>query len=318
MPGIRRFSGLWMKPVCLFNYHLQESKMNLFGVDGSRLDESRRLFVRDFLAFTGWAFLGSAHLLRASEEVITGDREAKSKDWGKVRGRILYSGQVPERKEVDLEKAKIAGDDLAWFKSTGPILNEEWVVDKGTKAVQWVYVWLLPEDPKGAALSIHESQKEVSGKGRKVEVDQIPTGYSPHAVALRVGQDLVMKNTGPIPHVFNLLAGSKNPGFNVAMPPKSAFTVSDLQAERAAAQVSCPPHPWERMWLRVFDHPYFAITKSDGTFEIPLVPKGKCRLVVWQESMGFKGGKDGRQGSLITVEGGAVSELGDISISPTD
>jgi hypothetical protein len=217
---------------------------------------------------------------------------------------------------VDLDKAGLAPADLAWFKSAGPVLNEEWVVDPKTKAVQWVFVWLLPEDPKGAH-TVHESLRAVPDKQKVVAVDQLPTGYAPHAVALRAGQSLLMKNTGPVGHVFNLPEGSNNPGFNVAMPPNSEKLVPDLKAERSATQINCPPHPWERMWLRVFDHPYFAVTKADGTFELPLAPAGKCRLVVWHEAIGFKGGKEGRTGAVIAVEGAAVTDLGDITIKPT-
>jgi hypothetical protein len=280
-------------------------------------DESRRRFIRDFLALTGWTFLGGAELFRSAPRAVAGDPKNDDKGWGKLKGRILYDGDVPEAKEVDLEKVGVRGDDLKWFTSTGPVLNQEWVVDKRSKAVQWVLVWLLPEDPKGAAMAVHESLKAIDPKKKVVAVDQVPTGYSQHVTALRAGQDLLMKNTGPVTHAFKLDEGFGTPGFNVSMPSKSERLVENLTAERFTGQVTCPPHAWERMWLRVFDHPYFAVTKADGTFELPLAPTGKCRLVVWQETMGFKGGKEGRFGSVVTVEGAAVTDLGDITIKPT-
>ncbi|MFO0938282.1 MAG: hypothetical protein U0798_17390 [Gemmataceae bacterium] len=279
------------------------------------VDESRRRFIRDFLAFTGWSFLGAAELVRSSPLSIAGDPNNADKAWGGIKGRILFDGTPPERKEVDLGKTNLGANDLTWFKSTGPILNEEWVVDPKSKAVQWVVVWLLPEDPKGTLL-VHDSRKVIKEKEKAVIVDQAPKGYVPHTVALRTGQDLVMKNTGPVAHVFQMGEGSNNPGFNRAMPPQSEIKVPDLKAERHALQVGCPPHPWERMWLKIFDHPYFAVTKPDGSFEIPLAPAGKNRLVVWHEAIGYKGGKDGRNGSVITIEGGAVTDLGTITIKP--
>ena len=45
-------------------------------------------------------------------------------------------------------------------------------------------------------------------------------------------------------------------------------------------------HAWPRAYLAVFDHPYFAVTKPDGTFAFDSVPAGKYTLVAWHERMG--------------------------------
>jgi plastocyanin len=284
-------------------------------IDSGRAGESRRRFLRDFIAMSGWVFLSGAEILRSTPAAVAGDKQNADKAWGGLKGRILFDAEPPARKEVDLEKAGVKGDDLKWFTSMGTVVNQDWVIDPKSRAVQWVFVWLIPEDPKGNPLGIHESLKAVPDKEKVVTVDQSPLGYEPHAVAVRAGQDLLMKNTGPVPHVFKFV-GSENPEMNQAMPSKAEIKVPNLLAERNAVQISCPPHPWERLWLRIYDHPYFAVTKADGTFEIKLAPAGKCRLVVWQESLGFKDGKAGRNGSVVTVEGAATTDLGDIKIKP--
>jgi len=45
----------------------------------------------------------------------------------------------------------------------------------------------------------------------------------------------------------------------------------------------------------VLDHPFVAITKEDGSFEIPNVPIGKVRIVAWHEQAEFvnAGSKNG-------------------------
>ena len=277
--------------------------------------ESRRRFVRDFLAYTGWVFLGGAELVRSSSILIAGDGANGDKNFGGLKGRVLFDGSVPEAKEVDLSKANLAPAELEWFKSTGPILNQDWVIDPKTKAVSWVYVWLQPLDKKKPLIA-HESLTVIPEDKKLIIVDQDPTGYVPHAVAIQEGQGLLMRNKGPVGHVFNF-NGFENEPFNKAMPPGSEIAAPNFKAEKGALQVNCPPHPWERMFLRVFDHPYFAVTKPDGTFEFKMVPAGPCRLVVWHEILGFNGGRKGKDGSEIKVEGGAVSDLGDIKIKPT-
>lgn len=276
--------------------------------------EQRRKFIKEMSAITGWALITSAQLCRGAPVSILGDQENGDKNWGTIKGQLTFQGDIPERSEVDLAKVQLSPTDLAWFKSMGPILSEDWVVDPKSRGVQWVIVWLLPEDAdsnRTAVLPVHESLKSIEEKF--VTVDQNPQGYEPHAVAIREGMGLKMRNEGPVPHVFNL-TGFKNESFSKAMPPKSEIDVTDLKAERITNQVTCPPHPWERMWLKIFDHPYFAVTDAEGRFEIKNAPAGKCRLVVWQESLGYKGGREGRYGEIIEVHGAQVTDLGQITI----
>ena len=59
-----------------------------------------------------------------------------------------------------------------------------------------------------------------------------------------------------------------------------------------------------KAWVRVFNHPYFAVTDKDGNFQIKDAPvlKGELRLFVWQESAGILGGTAGRFGKTIKVK----------------
>jgi hypothetical protein len=45
-------------------------------------------------------------------------------------------------------------------------------------------------------------------------------------------------------------------------------------------------HSWPRAYVAVFDHPYFAVTKPDGSFTIDGVPPGSYTLVAWHERTG--------------------------------
>jgi hypothetical protein len=48
-------------------------------------------------------------------------------------------------------------------------------------------------------------------------------------------------------------------------------------------EVRCVQHPWTRAYVAVFNHPYFAVTKPDGSFRIDSMPAGNYRLMVWHE-----------------------------------
>jgi hypothetical protein len=42
-----------------------------------------------------------------------------------------------------------------------------------------------------------------------------------------------------------------------------------------------------KAFVHVFAHPYFAISATDGSFEIRNVPPGSFTLVAWQEKYGI-------------------------------
>jgi zona occludens toxin (predicted ATPase) len=93
---------------------------------------------------------------------------------------------------------------------------------------------------------------------------------------------------------------------------RAVASPSPLAAEAAPIPFKCTAHPWMGGYVRVFDHPYHAVTAAGGTFEIKDAPAGQYRVVYWHEKVGFKGGKDGRLGEPVAVAagpGGAAAEL---------
>ena len=280
--------------------------------------DQRRKFIKEITALSGLALVTGAELCRAAPVSITGDRKNDDKNWGTVKGKIKFEGDIPKQKEVSLEGLKIPPKDMEWFRSAGPILEEDWVVNKENRGVQWVVVWLIPDNApknKNAKLEVHEKFKApLSEKERFVIVDQDPKGYVPHTVAIHEGIGIKLRNKGPVAHVFQLTSfKNKMPVQNMA--PNTEIDLKDFKADRSPNKFTCTPHPWEAMWLRIFDHPYYAVTNADGEFEIKNAPAGPCRIVVWQEEIGFKDqGRQAKFGDQIKIEGGAETDLGDITI----
>jgi len=62
--------------------------------------------------------------------------------------------------------------------------------------------------------------------------------------------------------------------------------------ESGPISYKCSIHPWMSGYVRVFEHPYYAVTDDDGKFEIKNAPVGKFRIVFWHES-GLRGGRTG-------------------------
>ena len=45
-------------------------------------------------------------------------------------------------------------------------------------------------------------------------------------------------------------------------------------------------HPWEKAYVGVLRHPFFAVTDKLGNYEIRGLPPGTYKLVVWHEAFG--------------------------------
>jgi hypothetical protein len=225
--------------------------------------------------------------------------------WATVKGQVVYPAAkpVPERKKLDITQ------DKAHCLSKGDILDETLNVNPKNKGIKNVVIWLRPDntDPKGSAIprdKIHPD--DAKRKPAEVIIDQPCCMFVKRVTVARVGDTIVVKNPAPVAHNFFWTSGN-NGEFNVTIPKESDWKMPQaLGAETAPIQYKCTIHPWMSGYVRIYDHPYFAVTDENGSFELKNAPAGKWRLMVWQEKVGFLGGAAGRFGTPIEIKGPAT------------
>jgi len=230
---------------------------------------------------------------------------ADESGWGTIKGQLVFDGdKIPERKPLDISK------DQDHCLKTGPVNDEAWVVNPKNKGVRWVVVFLKQDANK--PLPVHDKLKTPPGDA---VLDQPQCAFVPHVLTMRADQKLLVKNPAPVLHSATF-KGFKN-DTNLTLQPgeNKSFTI---ELEKNAITMTCSFHPWMRGYLWVFEHPYFATTDADGNFEIKLAPTGPQRLVIWQESIGYLGGRAGRDGREIQVKSEGVTDVGAIKIKPTE
>jgi hypothetical protein len=267
-----------------------------------------------------------------SKQVVVVQKRAEDEapdGWCHIKGRIVWdttAGPAPVRKPIKATKDQhVAAKD-------GDFYTEDWVVNQGNNGIKNVIVWLAPEPTGEGLLALEKARKEkrsfrfASFPDDKiyptlahpltptVEIDIPCCRYIPHVVAARAGQDLLIKNSSPVPHNSKWVS-RENGDFSPLVPPGQIQTIKNLKAERFPISIDCSIHPWMKAWVRVFDHPYFAVTDVDGKFEIRFAPKGPLRLFVWQEDAGMRNGPEGRFGEQIQVPSGKL-DLGIITFTP--
>jgi hypothetical protein len=247
--------------------------------------------------------VGLALLGMISTEARADDKQA----WGGVKGQIVLDAPAaPAPMQLQITK------DQNVCLAKGPINSEELIVNKANLGIKNVFVWLIPADPaKSTSLAIHPSLKDF--KNKSVEVDQPCCMFIPHALVMREGQVLIAKNSSPIAHNFHWTGHPlKNPGGNSIIPAGGQLKVEGLVADRLPVKMSCDIHPWMSGWIRIFNHPYYALTDADGKFHIDNAPAGPCRLVMWQESKGWVAG--GKNGVEIEIPAGKVLDQGTLKM----
>lgn len=223
--------------------------------------------------------------------------------YGTIKGRLVWGGAEMPKPKIEQAKGKATKDPEVCAKDS-PILSQELVVDPKTKGVAHGFAYLVR--PKG---SNPEQLAHLLKQHPKVEVDQKNCEFIPHCTAMNKGQALIFKSSDPASHNVRY-AGFNNNAFNTTIPP-NASVERKLVAERLPIPVACDIHPWMKAYVMVFDHPFFAVTKDDGSFEIKGVPAGAQKIVLWQEKVGFVT-PNRAAGKPIDVKPGEVLDLGDL------
>jgi plastocyanin len=221
-------------------------------------------------------------------------------NWVTIKGSVVFppGKELPKRAPLNVQQ------DKGHCLMKGAILDESVIVNPKNRAIKNVVVWLRPEDTSPAAKwkkeEIHPD--DAKRKAGDVVIDQPCCMFVERVTCARVGDTIVVKNPAPVVH--NFFWSSTNSGeHNANVPAKGQWRMPNtLDAEPGPVQYKCTIHPWMAGYVRVFDHPYYAVTDEDGKFEIKNAPAGKFRIVYWHET-GLRGGAKGRFGEPIDVVG---------------
>jgi hypothetical protein len=229
--------------------------------------------------------------------VHSNSARAEGKEWATVKGRIVWSGELPKQDAI-----KITADPVV-CNMTKPPLEEDFIINPKNKGVKDVFVWIRPTGAKIGTpfpkADIHPSLMAV--RKEPLLIDQPCCKFEPHVLAAREGEKLIVNGSPKIAHNANWNS-DKNDSKNVLIPAGGKYAFPNpLVAEPGEIPFACNIHPWMKCSLRVFDHPYFAITDEDGKFEIKLTPTGNYNVFVNHTANGWLDGRKGRDGTPVKV-----------------
>ena len=181
---------------------------------------------------------------------------------GTIEGKVVFTGAPPAPRKVIPTKDK---------EVCGGVRDVPQILLAPDKGVQDAFVYLKAVE---------------KGKGwektpKTPAIDNEKCDFHPHVQIMPAG-DVEIVNSDPVLHNTHGFLG-KQTVFNQAMPTKGMHIEKPIR-KPGMMRIECDVHGWMLGWVYAAEHPYYAVTKKDGTFSIPDVPPGSYTLVAWQEA----------------------------------
>ncbi len=195
-----------------------------------------------------------------------------------LTGKVTFSGTAPAKEQI-----KMDADAYCKGAHAEPVYTQEVVVN-GNGTLQWVLVYV---------------KEGVSGSypapAEPVTLDQKGCQYAPHIFGIQAGQPLKIVNSDGTLHNIHALP-KVNAEFNIGQPFQKMETIKKFDKPEVPLRFKCDVHKWMGAYCGVFNHPFYATTNDQGTFEIKGLPPGNYVIEAWQE-------KYGAQTQNVTITG---------------
>lgn len=228
--------------------------------------------------------------------------------FGPLRGTVTFDG---DRSAFPMPANLVSQMDAQADKKIccmGDTANYSWKIgEKGGLAN--VVVWLRPPDGK----FFPKPPDDRKTWSDELRLDQPYCTFEPHvSVAypshfdpeskkqVSNNQKFLVLNSAPVLHNTRYQGNPlKYSGDSKNLPAKQGDLVSTIEIplkpdDSYPITLNCDVHKWMKAYVWAFDHPYAAVTKQDGTFEIPNAPLDTdLNIVAWHESAGFINGPKG-------------------------
>lgn len=186
-----------------------------------------------------------------------------------VVGTITVTGKLPKPKIIDL-----SADPAC--RQPNKALKTEWIVTNQQQLAN-AFIYVKDSDAlKTYRFEVPDEEIVLAHKNCR---------YSPHVLGLRTGQrlsivtvDRTTHNTHPTPKL--------NAEWNMSQAAGSPPLIKTFARAEIAIPFKDNQHPWEKAYVSVLDHPFFAVSDKLGNYEIRGLPVGSYKLVVWHEVLG--------------------------------
>ena len=190
---------------------------------------------------------------------------------GTISGVVSYNGTAPAAKKIDTTA------DPACAKANPNLMTDETLVTDGKLANVFVYI------KDGTA----EGGKKLTDytwatPTNAVQLDQKGCHYTPHVLGVQTNQKISITNSDQTQHNIHWIP-KQNPEWNQSQANGAPPIEKSFQRAEILVPVKCNQHPWMKAYIGVMRTPFFAVSSTNGAYEIKDVPPGTYTLVAWKE-----------------------------------
>ena len=200
----------------------------------------------------------------------TGGQKVDTANAGSVKGTVALDGTAPKNEAI-----KMNADPVCMREAKGTQLQETYMVGSDGKSLANVFVYVKD----GLGNYVFDTPTTPA------TIDQKECRYHPHVFGMRVGQPLEIVNSDPTLHNIHAMPKA-NQEFNNGQPIQGMKMTHTFTAPEVMVPFKCDVHGWMNAYVGVLNHPYFAVTKDDGSFELKDLPAGTYTIEAWHEKLG--------------------------------
>ena len=220
-------------------------------------------------------------------------------DFGSVRGQVRIEGRIPKLPPVPVYDRNL---NYPWRrKDPTPAEEAAYEAERAKNPAKFDPrkardESLLISDNGGLANVFVYLQKAPAGwqptpaPTKPAILQTQEDRFAPRALLVRIGQPLTLSAIG-CREVDNFHSEPlRNMPFNISVAPETTQSVPTsclTKSEKLPSSVHSGIHPRKRASILVLDHPFAAITDTEGRFEIKGLPPGTHSLTVWNERVGY-------------------------------
>ena len=140
-----------------------------------------------------------------------------------------------------------------------------------------------PSELANVVISIKDAPAAAGRTPKLTTVSQQDESFVPRVAAITLGSTVEFPNLDSYFH--NVFSLSRGASFDLGRYPKGDSR-SRTFTRPGLVKVYCHLHSDMSATIVVFDHPFYAVPSSDGSFVLADVPAGQYRLAAWHERIG--------------------------------
>ena len=203
---------------------------------------------------------------KTSQEAESAHERPDSPRFGRVEGVVKWHGPLPQLEPIPVSKDPHVCAEHGRHERP----SEQLIVNPLNGGIKDSVVHLVGKFQHG---------KPLSELKHPDTLNQRLCSYQPRVMVLPMGTRLAMTSDDEVGHNIRMAGATQ---MNLAIS-KGKRIKRRLQRP-GVIQLACDIHPWMSGYIHVVKHPYYAITDSDGRFELTDVPAGTHKIRLWHEA----------------------------------